>query len=158
MTTLSQNVSKLLDGKQFTASYGTTVASGSSDQIYLENPTNSERTILVDTQLVRVDSAATGEYYKNPDISGGTTLTISNDKFGSSETTVANAQHSGTLSNADGTTIFPLAETGGTSSGFADRPEVALMPGDSVGVEINSNASDNHVLFLITFYETAAGV
>lgn len=148
---------KLLEGEMFTAARGVTLASGGTASVAIENPSGSDKTIVIDTQEVQTDSAAHGTYYRSPDVSSATAANAANDLVGSSDTTVANVSYDGSYSNSSSTTNFPITETGADEAGLADRPPLAIQPGESIAMEVTADASDCDVLFLLTFYEVRKG-
>lgn len=159
MTTTQETIEdKVLRGNAYTTARGVTVASGNSASVAVENPSDSSKVLVIDTQEVYCDSAASGTYYRSPDISSASDASAANDLIGSSNTTVANVYHDGSYSNADSTTNFPLSESGANEAGFARRPPIALQPGESIVVEVDSDGADNDILFIFTFYETARGM
>lgn len=145
---------KLFQGHSFTAARGVTLASGSTASVAIDNPSDSGKTIVIETQEIKTDSAAHGTYYRDPDISSETAADAANDSIGHSNSTVATVSYDGTYSNAVSTTDFPLAESGASEAGLAKRPPIAVPEGHSIAIEVTANASDCDVLFLITYYET----
>lgn len=149
---------KLLEGQSYTVARGVTLASGATTSVAIENPSSSGVVAVINTQVLRADSAAHGVYYRSPDISGSSSESAGNDLIGSSKTTEVNVHYDGSYSNASKSTNFPMGEAGASDAPIADRPPVALKPGESVGIEVTSDAADNDILFLITMYETVRGV
>lgn len=157
-TDLSLYTHKIFEGEAFTVARGVNIGSGATASVYIENPAGSGKTIVIHSQSVRTDSAAIGTYYRSPDASGGTMSTATSDFVGSGESSVANVRFDASYSNATSSTDFPISETGGDKSGLVEREPVALQPDESIAIELNSDASDNDVLFMFTFYESERGI
>lgn len=145
---------KIFQGETFTAARGVNLGSGATANLAIENPDGSEKTLLVEVQEVKTDSAAIGTYYRSPDISGGTAADAANDMVGHTNDTVANVTHDATLANSSSTVVFPISETGGADGGLTERPPLAIPEGESIAIEVDSDAADNDVLFLVTYYES----
>lgn len=148
---------KLLLGEMFTAAYGTTLGDAETDSLTVENPSDSGVVLVIRTQDTRTDSSATGTYYRGGDISGGTEGGASNDLVGHTGTTGAVVTEGASVSSPDSTTTFPISDAGPSQSVLVNRPPVALRPGESITIEVTSNAADNDTLFLMVFYETERG-
>lgn len=149
---------KLLNSDQYTAVRATTMASGETINLVIENPPDSSKTIVADTQEVTTDSPSHGTFFRSPDIANGTEVSASNDFLGSSETTSATIWHDADLTNATSETPFPLSETGGGEAGLAKRPQIAISPDESIAIQVTADSNDCDVLIIIVYWETERGV
>ena len=145
---------KLLEGQQFTVNRSAQIQTNDTANLWIQNPEKSRKTLVVDTLVVRVDSAAVGKYYQDPDASGGSVTWSTNDLIGGGKSTVAKVRQDVEFSNFRVSTQFPLSAADNTGKGFSERPPVALAEGATLGIEVTSREDTNDILILATFYET----
>lgn len=156
MTEINLWTEKLLDGEAFTVAYDPVLADGGQATVHIENPSGSRKTLVIQHIDARSESSASGVFYRNPDVSGGSSSGASNDLVGNSKSTVANITHDATLSGEDSSINFTISPDtqGGFGSGIVGRPQMALSPGNSIGIQVDSASADNQILFLVVLWQT----
>jgi len=145
-------ITKVLSGDQYTVDHDNVIGSGDVSTLYVENPSDSDKTIILDSQRVLVDGAADGEYYRNPDISGGSDTAVVNDLLGDGGSSVVNAK-TGVTFTGDSVT-FPISESN-KGDALTERPSNAILPGNSIGFKVASNSASNTTLIQLIIWETS---
>jgi len=149
-------IDKLLSGKTCSILHDNTLGSSDKSSVYLENSTD-DKIVVIDTIELDADAAATGTYYRNPDITNGSEYTVDRDLVDGQlfETCPYTVLVDGEMSNADRTVTVPLSsKSGSTKSATSQRPPIALSPNASIGYEIDSNAINNNSLILLSYWTT----
>lgn len=151
---------KILSNDAFVASEQYTIASGSSDNLHIENPAGGEKIIIVIGMVV----SSTGEF-----------LATMHDEFSSAPSGGTSAEVQAVLLDSDGTDDDGVAEvntsvsyangaatygtvgggTGGnTVGGTHDLPSVAIEPGREIVVDAeNIASSENDFTITVTYFE-----
>jgi|Deesub1362A_J573_1020465.scaffolds.fasta_scaffold00652_18 hypothetical protein len=153
---------KISDGYGFMASKRfTAVASGSTAEMYFENPSGSGRNIYV--ILIRCVSEAQGtvDIYTGVSVSSsGTTITPVNLNLGSTNTSIANVEHSGTYDITGATLFQETVAPGGTgvhaTGDIAEVGESVIMPPNDTDLLIiytNESGSAANMSIRIIWWE-----
>jgi len=143
---------KLLNERTATVFVDETIDSGDVKSLYIENPLEDGVCIFEIVQM-DVNDGAVGGYYRNPDVSGGTSIPATVDMIGSDTELPFTVLEDGDITGER--ISIPLSKSGGQANPVTStRPPFALGPNSAVGFEIEATDNNTDVLLMANFWKT----
>ena len=154
---------KISDGYGFAISKRVTIANGNYIDVYLENPSGSNKNIYV--LIIECSSLGAGwiDVYKNVTITtSGTSITPNNLNFSSTNTSIVNIEYNGTYDLTGGTLTHETVLPGGSKvraiGSVAEVGESIIMSsGDNILVRLtNKSGAETDMSIRIIWWEENA--
>jgi hypothetical protein len=153
----------LLEGTKYVAGhYFEGIGSGSTVNIYLENPTESGRVLVIESPTVRSGKRIDAQLSFNPTVDTvGTDDPPKNRRSDLADSGVANAAYSGAYTATDQFDSVPVGSDTGSQNTYSSTEEdtaFAVMPGDSVLLQATTQNSDTDIRLAFDYIELPGAV